>query len=208
MRRSLTALMAVALLAALPASGAEAATKKKPCKAKNATTVAKNRYARVFEKPGRGADETGRLYGCVYKQNRRFLLDVASDDGYVLSESYTAVTLNRTRVAWEHESVDISCKADCPPGYDPESTDIRVVNLRTRKQKTYGGEVAGDALVVTRTGAIAWFQPGSPTSVRAVDADGARTLYAGDDIDGGSLSLRGSTVAWMAGGERMTATLR
>lgn len=209
MRRALGLLCAASLLAALPASAAAGTTKKKRCTAKQAKTVAKNRYARVFTTPGRKGDEVQRLYGCLYRANRRVLLERATDDEYVSSTSFNAVKLNRNRVAWQYTAIDISCKADCPPGYTGESSALKVANLRTRRKRAVDGTLGeGTALVVTRTGAISWIQPGSPVSVRASDADGQRVLYAGDDIDGGSLSLSESTVAWRAGGQVMSAELR
>lgn len=185
--------------------------KRKPsCVVRRSKTVAQNRFARVYTLAGRpGTDEVGRLYGCLRSNNRKVRLDTAYDDDYVTAQAYNAVKLNGRFVAWQHSSTDLSCKADCPPGYEPTKIDLRVTNLRTRKKRIVDGTLGeGSALVVTRTGALAWIQPGSPVSVRADDADGSRVLYSGDDIDGGSLSLSGGTVAWIAGGTPMSATLR
>jgi hypothetical protein len=209
LRLLLAAAFVLAFAAAIPSSSSAATSKKHRCTAKGAETVKKNRYGRVFTTPGRDGEIVARLWGCLYKAGRRVPLDTALDDDYVTQESFNAVKLNRNRVAWQHTRVDISCKADCPPGYDPDSAELRVANLRTRRIRTVPGELGeGTALVVTRTGAIAWIQPGTPVSVRASDADGTRVLYAGDDIDGGSLSLSGNTVAWVAGGQTKSAPLR
>jgi hypothetical protein len=203
------AALILALVAALPAT-APAATKERSCAAKGSKTVAKNRLARVYTRPGRrGTDQVGRLYGCLRSTGRPLRLDTALDDEYVTAQAYNAVKLNGRFVAWQRSSYDASCKADCPPGYETTKVSLRVANLRTRRKRAVEGNLGeGTALVVTRTGAIAWIQPGSPVSVRAADADGSRVLYAGDDIDGASLSLRGSTVGWIAGGTPMSAELR
>jgi len=180
------------------------------CSVKGSKTVRKNRFVRVHTTAGRpGTDEVGRLHGCVRATGRKIRLDTARDDDLVSSESYNAVKLTGRFVAWHHSSYDISCKAACPPGYDPSQAELRVVNVRTRKRRVVEGELGeGTALVVTSRGAIAWIQPGSPASVRASDADGTRVLYAGNDIDASSLSLSGNTVAWIAGGQTRSAELR
>ena len=211
-RPLMAAALVLALAAAIPSSSS-AATKKHSCAAKASKTVAKNRYARVFTKSVTGGnaeiDEIQRLYGCLYSNGKRWRLDTARDDEYVSSESYNAIKLNGRFVAWQHSGYDASCKADCPDGYNESSVELRVANLRRKRIKEVDGSLGeGTALVVTRTGAIAWIQPGSPVAVKAFDAGGARDLYAGDDIDGGSLSLRGSSVRWIAGGNPMSATLR
>jgi hypothetical protein len=207
--RLLPAAAIVVLVAAAPPAAASAGAGKRTCAAKGAKTVAQNRHARVFTTPGRGGDEVGRLYACLRRTGRRVRVDTATDDGYTTSSAYNAVRLTGRYVAWQHSDFDVSCKADCPPGYDPSSAHLRVHDLRTRRTRRVAGELGeGTALVLARTGAIAWIQPGSPVSVRAADATGARVLYAGDDIDGGSLTVRGTTVGWIAGGTPMSAELR
>jgi hypothetical protein len=122
---------AVALLALASAGSAEAATGK--CAMKGTKTVAKNKYARVFTRPARGGDEIERLYGCLYSVNRRVWLDTSSDDEYVTSEEFTDVKLKGRFVTWRHVATDISCKADCPPGYDATTETSLRADLRTRK---------------------------------------------------------------------------
>ena len=112
---------------------AEAATPRGKCVMKGTKTVAKNRYARVFTRPSHSGDEVERLYGCLYSVNRRVWLDTSSDDDYVTSEEFTDVKLERGVVTWRHISTDISCKADCPPEYDPTTERTLRANLRTRK---------------------------------------------------------------------------
>jgi hypothetical protein len=209
LRLLLAAAFVLAFAAAIPSSSPAAAKKKPSCSVKQSKTVKKNRFVRVYTVAGRpGSDETERLYACLRSTGRKTKLDTQYDDEYVTLQHYNAVKLNGRHVAWQHRSEDFSCKADCPPGYNPVSIDLRVANVRTRKKRVVEGDLGqGTALVVTRTGAIAWIQPGTPVSVRASDADGTRVLYAGDDIDGSSLSLSGNTVAWIAGGQTRSAVL-
>src|SRR4051812_32965067 len=101
-------------LAAQPSAAA-----KRTCMFKGSKTVVKSSSARVFTVRTNRGDEIDRLYGCLHSVNRRLLLDTSSDDDYVSSTSFGQVTLNGRFVAWEHVDEDISCKADCPPGFDP-----------------------------------------------------------------------------------------
>jgi hypothetical protein len=126
-------LSALVVLAVVPAGTAGAASKSAKCSMKGSTTVVKNRYARVFTRPSRGGDEVERLYGCLYSKNRRVWLDTSSDDQYVTSEEFSDVKLDGRIVTWRHVSTDISCKADCPPGYDGSSERDMRADLRTRK---------------------------------------------------------------------------
>ena len=132
-------LTTAALLALAPAGSASAATPAKgKCTMKRSKTVAKNRYARVFTRPSRG-DEIERLYGCLYSVNRRVWLDTSSDDEYVTSEEFSDVKLTGRIVTWRHVSTDISCKAACPPEYQPTTERMLMADLRTRKVSTVTG---------------------------------------------------------------------
>src|SRR5207247_211385 len=80
--------------------------------------------------------------------------------------------------AFEFTATDISCKADCPPGYDPTTVTLHIRDLRKRKTAHVAGEVAPKGrLVLTTGGAIAWSQ-NTPTDVEidAFDAAGRRQL--------------------------------
>jgi hypothetical protein len=126
-------LSAAALVALAPAGSADAATTKGKCVMKGTKTVAKNRYARVFTRPSHAGDEIERLYGCLYRVNRRVWLDTSSDDDYVTSEEFTDVSLRGGVVTWRHISTDISCKAACPPEYQPTTERTLRADLRKRK---------------------------------------------------------------------------
>jgi hypothetical protein len=209
--RKLALVLAAAAAALIPAGSAEAATPRaKRCIPKGTKTVVKNKYARVFTADGPGPsadpDVQRRLYGCMYSTGRRALLSVAWDDDYVTAGSFSNVRLNGRFAAWEHEAYDISCKADCPPDYNPTTWSVNVVDLR-RPNKERGTFAGGDVtdLVVTRTGAIAWIEPGK---VKAIDADGERVLASKNEIAIESLELVGREVSWLEGTERASAVLR
>jgi hypothetical protein len=198
------AVVAVALAAPVAASSDPAvdtaATKR--CVLKGSETVVKNRYGRVFERSFR--DGTTRLYSCLYKKNRRVVLDEATGDTSA-GEGYDAVKLNGRFVAWQHTTYDDSCRFECTSG-SGDITTLWVENIRTHRQKqVQGGLDTERALVVTRTGAIAWVQGGR---VWARGTGGERILYDGTDAKPNSLRLRGSTVSWLVGDERMSAVLR
>ena len=71
------------------------------------------------------------LYGCRKSTGKHMKLDVLLDDGYVLFGSYSKVRLNRWHVAWFSTFTDISCKAECPPGYDSTKSSIHAADVRT-----------------------------------------------------------------------------
>lgn len=202
MRRSVVvAALALAAQFAVPAPAPAAS-----CAAADSTTVRSNSYVRIYEVPD---GEDRRLYACRRRTGRRWLLTRSFDDGYVTSGTYDTVRLTGRFAGWVSYETDISCKADCPPGYDPTSSRIVVVNLATRRTvREIGTAVAAGALVLTRTGAVAWVRVrSSATYVYGADRDGRRTLDRGD-VDADSLRRDGMQVSWVRGGLRRYATLR
>jgi hypothetical protein len=83
---------------------APAAEAKRSCAVTGSRTVVENRFARVYAVPGKGGDEVLRLYGCHRALGRHSLLDVHTDDNYVLSEEFSEVELNGRMVVWKHVS--------------------------------------------------------------------------------------------------------
>ena len=84
------------------------------------------------------------------------LLYEAFDDNYVSSASYGEVKLNGRFVAFTWETNDISCKADCPPGYDPTNSGLSVFDLRRRRGRSVTpAEPTSRAFVVSRSGGLA-----------------------------------------------------
>lgn len=197
---------ALLVLALAPADAGAATTR--TCAVKGSDTVASNRFARVFTVEGRG-DVSARLYGCLHSANRRVALDFAADD-LVTSQSFSAPVLNGRFVAWQHDDTDISCKADCPPGYDPTTERLTIVDLRSKRRRTIDAAVVGGAIAVSRTGSLAWVGQGDGALVVYAARSGGRTyepLDAGD-IDARSLRLRGTVLSWRNAGVAKSATLR
>lgn len=204
------ALSAVALLALLPAGSAQAApSKAKRCTPKGTKTVAENKYARVFTAEGQGPSEDEfvyrRLYGCMYSTGRRALLSVAYDDDYVTAGNFSNVRLNGRFVGWEYEAFEGSCKAGCPPDYNPLSWSVNSVDLR-RPDDERGLNPRSDVtdLVVTRTGDLGWIEAGR---VRAFVGGDVRELDPGP-VRGDSLELTGYTASWDHAGKARSAELR
>jgi len=203
-RAVLAALAGLAVLAVVPAAPAAAASPAKRCTAKGAKTVAQNRYARLFTTRGDpDRDETGRLYGCMLSVGKRVLLARGLDDDYVYEQSFDTVRLNRRFVAWHATQYDISCKADCPPGYDPTTHWVFARDLRApRSAARQGAAVKGDSLVVGRRGTPAWLQDAGPGTVEVHSWTGV--------LDSGaieSLSLAGTTLFWVNAGAAKSAQL-
>ena len=201
--------LALALVGVLPA---EAATKKEPsCQRAGSRTVAHNSFARVYEVKSPEAER--RLYGCRRSTGKRVLLDTAGDDfaEYLITD-YVNVRLAGAHVAWASSSVDYSCKAACPPGYDGKSTSVRVYDLKRRTERAIqGAEALGRALVLSRLGGVAWASRNDAGSSVEIHA----SLTAGDDrvidsgnIDPKSLAIEITIISWMRDGVEQFARLR
>ena len=202
--------MVLAAAVSLPAGGGASARSTAACKPRASEAVVKSRYARVYTRGHIDYDtgETERLYGCLYSSGRPLRLFEASDDGYVLSDSYADVRLAGRYVAWSETHTDISCKADCPPDYEPTTYGIGLADLRGRSRRGIAGQVLDGALLLSKHGFLVWAQPGpgATVDVRARDTAGVRELDTGG-IDPASLSLHGSKVSWTKDGVRRSATL-
>ena len=212
MRRILPVIaLLVALVAAGPAEAAtaDAAKRKRPptCKRKKSKTVRQNRSARVFE---RSSAVRTRLYGCLRRQGKSIRLAEAYDDQYVSSTSYQHVRLAGRFVAWEDISTDISCKADCPPGYNPNTTSIDVYDLARRRKRSFSGTVLNESLVLTNRGSVAWAQRSSTdisVEIHIAEGTSQRMLDRGN-IDPDSLRLRGRTIFWAKDGAERSSPIR
>lgn len=200
----LTLLLALASL--LVAAPADAKSSHKPCARSGSHTVKATKLVRVF---ARANDQGGKdLVGCLRSTDKAQLLTASYDDNYVSSGAYDHVRVAGRFVAWQFTATDISCKAACPPGYDPTTTGLYVRDLRKRKTAGAAGEIASDGgrLVLTRGGAIAWSEEG-PFAIKALDGAGERTLDSGD-IKPASLRLSdGNLATWTNAGQGRSARL-
>lgn len=190
----------VLLLVLATAPAADAATKR-TCSRSGSETVASNNYVRVYTKFSQRAEYGDILYGCYRRTGRHVRLAENYDDDLYVSTTFSKVRLNGRMVVWQFEAIDVSCKADCPPGYDPSTTLIEVADLRSRKVLQFEGE-ARDALFVTRRGTPAWLQD-SPAGGEV--HSGSQVLDSGA-VDG--LSLRGKVLSWTNAGVARSAMLR
>lgn len=196
-----TRLLLSALAVGLAAAPAPASAATKPsCSVKGSKTVASNSAARVYTVTSRRDEYYDILFGCLRKDGRRVRLAEQYDDDLYVSRTFSKVRLNGRFVVWQYQATDVSCKADCPPGYQPTQSDVQVANLRTRRVRDYPGR-ANDALFVTRRGTPAWLEgDGDQVRVHA----GLKVLDTGR-ID--SLTLRGYELGWANAGVVKSATL-
>jgi hypothetical protein len=201
--RTAIAIAIAALAVAAPAADAKQA---KPCSRKGSATVKATKLVRVYQV--KNNDGGHNLIGCLRSDNKRQLLAHGYDDGLVTSGDFGHVTVAGHFVAWEFTAYDISCKADCPPGYDPTSVHLSIRDLRKRKTAHANGDVASKGkLVLTTGGSIAWTQQAaSDVEVDAFDAAGRRQLDHGQ-IPPGSLTLKGKIASWTNAGVPKSATL-
>ena len=97
--------------------------------------------------------------------------------------------------------IDSSCKADCPPGYDPVATSIVAVDLRGGRARRIDYEGALAWLGVSDTGGVAYLFDGG--ELRIADAAGDRLL----DGEASSPAVAGSRLRWTSGGAARTTLL-
>jgi len=191
--------IALAVLAVVPAPASAAS--KPSCAVKGSKTVTKNKTARVFTVRSKREDYGDVLYGCLLSKGKRVRLAEDYDDGYVSSSSFDKVGLNGRFVVWQFTATDVSCKAACPPDYQPTTTHIAVRDLRGTSTKRYPG-VAREGPLVTRSGTPAWLQDG---------AGGGVEVHAGTKVlDTGAIEklvLDGNTLVWLKDGEQRSTAL-
>lgn len=211
LRPLLVAALVAAVFAVLPASSAQAIAGNGKCKiAKKWDIVKRTSDVVVFivERPGSDTPQT--LFGCYKATGKRGRLADAYDDNYVTTINFDLVQVNGRFVAWQLTSEDISCKADCPPGYEPVTYSIERADLKTLKSLRWDGAHAeGSGLRLSKKGNIAWISATATANVfevRTGDATGSRAVDTGA-IDTTSLGLRGTVLSWLNAGARKTAQL-
>ena len=129
--------------------------------------MAKNRFVRVYSVSRNG---NRRLTGCLRKTGRKLVVVREYDDGFVESGVFRDVRLAGRFVAVVFDATDISCKAACPPDYEPTQTSVVISNVRTRRDRTTRTHAQTGSL---RLRPPAW-RPGSPRS-RAVSSSTGTT---------------------------------
>jgi len=183
-------------LAALVLAAPTADAKPKPCSRKGSSTIVSTKSVRVYRV--KNGDGNYDLFGCLRSDGKRQRLQHGYDDMIETSGTFDRVHVAGHFVAWQFTAYDVSCKADCPPGYDATTVTLRIRDLKKRKTKNVNGEVASDGrLVLTSGGSIAWTQRGvgSDVAVNALDGAGRRQLD------------NGSVAHWTNAGAPKQATL-
>ena len=195
--RVILASLAALLLLSLSAAPASATHSRGKCKARG-DTIVKNDSGRVYEREQDAEVKT--LWGCLWSVNRPIELDVAAGDDFTTFESYDNVILRGRFVAWTFTHEDVSCKADCPPGYDPTTEYVKTFDLRTRRGDLETSNASPGSLRLNSRGSLAWLAPASngEQEVHAWDSNGARTLDTGPIT---KFRLRGVTLTWVNGGD-------
>ena len=172
---------------------APAAEARRPPCSKGGETIAANRIVRVFE-------NGSRLVACTKADRDRDVLARRFDDDYVTSSDYSHVRLAGSFVAWVQTNTDVSCKAACPPDYEPTRTHVTIRDAATDDERSTSVATVSE-LVLTRTGSAAWIDD---SAVRALDDAGERTLDTGDVS---ALEASRSRVTWLNAGEVRAAQL-
>ena len=129
--------LAIASLALVGASPA-AQAKSKPCSRKGSHSIVSTKSVRVYRV--KNSDGNYDLFGCVRSNGRRQKLEHGYDDMIETSGTFDRVHVAGHFVAWQFTAYDVSCKAACPPGYDPTAVTLRVRDLKKRKTRDVRGD--------------------------------------------------------------------
>ena len=201
------ATLTLGVAVALGASGTAESRHPQGCTIKGAKTLRATKHARVIEKGTR-------VYGCLYRTGRRFLL---------ANPAYGVGQVRNVRLAGR------------VVGYSRQSQGKRKVTVRELRR----GRIVHDAaaavaprccstavtdLELRRNGSVAWIAetipfdiplapPGSypdprpDYQVRKADRAGQALLDAAHDVAPRSLMLSGATISWTRGGTTYAAVL-
>jgi hypothetical protein len=177
----------------------------KACKKFKGRTIVKNKFARVFKRDS-GSYVT--LYGCLYAKRGRIKVDQLQNDEFVTFGSFKYVRLSGRVVAYDANSEDVSCKAECPEGYDPTSEHTTAFNLRTKKETVNLNDLGVRQLGVTSTGVIAWTSgvDDNVSVFKSVGHDDKALLDMGN-IAATSLDVSGLNATWLKDGAPQSAKI-
>ena len=197
------AALALMLCAAAPA---DAATRKaKPsCAKKGSKTVVRSRDARVYTARGvraEGSTGTG-LVGCLAANGKKTVLALKDTGESDVPGAFANVRLSGRYVAFSTRTTDTSCKASCPPEFNPDTYSVRAYDLRRGRRVRLVNTGPVSAVAVTQRGGVAWVQG---SELRAVDGGGQRVLDTGAIS---ALSAEISIVSWVRDGVERFARLR
>lgn len=179
-----------ALVLALPAAETQASAS---CAVRGSKTIAKNPVARLYSL-------RGNLMACTRATGRKRLVAESYDDGYVTSGSWSRPVLAGRYVGLVYTSTDISCKAACPPDYEPTRVSTHVYDLQHGRVVASTPGDAGD-FALTTNGALVWV---AGRELRA-NRGGTVTVLDSGDIDPVSVRARHQLVFWTRDGVRRFA---
>jgi hypothetical protein len=151
-----------------------------------------------------------RLYACRRSNGHAVRLATRTDE-FEASSDYSNVRLAGRFVAWVSSDTDLSCKAQCPPGYVATRTAIQVFDVRSRRRRTVDASPSGKALVLSRNGGVAWATQasgGGATEVRGSVRAGDDRLLDSGAIEPASLGIEITIVSWIRDGAERFARLR
>jgi hypothetical protein len=141
---------------AKPASGASA------CAVRGSTTNAANDDARVYTVTG--SDGEGTLFGCWNATGRSVTL-ARLFEGVDSSGEVSQLQLSGGFVAYVYTTTDLSCRADCPPGFQPTKSRLAAANLKAGTLRVLS-TAAIDAGSLKLAGSTAsWTEGGAAKSV-------------------------------------------
>jgi hypothetical protein len=160
--RRLIPTLVLVLAAAVP-TAAGAKSTPAPCAKHGSTTLASSSTARVYGVDTSDSEFTkNAVYGCLRSNGRRTRIVEEYDDSYVLSGEIDALKLGGRYVVYLFSSTDISCKAACPPGYEPTTHTLAFVDLKNRKHgRLDTGDIDPKSLTITGSTA-SWTNGGAP----------------------------------------------
>jgi hypothetical protein len=137
-------------------------------------------------------------------------LDVLFNDGYVFIRQLFQVEAEPLARGLAFDVYGRQLQGGMPPGYTGTKSSIHAADVRTRRSRKIAGTPVGQALVVSRTGGVAWASqagPGGPVEIHASDAAGERVVDSGN-IDAASLAIEWTIVSWKRDGIEQFARLR
>jgi len=200
---AIVAALALTLCAVAPADAAK--RKAKPsCAKKGSKTVVRSRHVRVYTAPGvraEGSTGTG-LVGCLVANGKKTVLALKATGESTVPGAFDNVRLAGRYVAFSTRTTDTSCKAACPPDFNPNTYSVRAYDLRRGRRVRLVNTGPVSAVAVTQKGGVAWVQG---SQLVAVDGGGQRVLDTGAI---GALSAEISIVSWVRDGVERFARLR
>lgn len=190
------------------------------CVPKRSRTIAVDGGVRVYSRRV-GETEARRYYGCVGSRGRPLFLGPPPQNSNLDVFDVRRFRVADPMVAYELQRLEFS-HDEGPIDYEIVVRDLRrrqrvrrvdAADVQQRRREGIDRQRDGvTGLVVTPHGSVAWIIHNPHVEPRrfevyTADARGRAQVDAGDDIDGHSLSLKGTEVSWRRGGQTKRSTL-